>query len=377
MFYSDAAGRKRVDFDGRPPGGFVYVFYEEAGQRAARLVGKVIAVLARPECIPDGNELSQAATIDGDSHIAICRPAVDIDAPGRSLHFRVYGETGVVCDVTGSANSAGRLGKLHVSGLDLNNPPDCERRALEFINPLLSQLSHQNGIPLLIWQLHVAPAGTTQVYVRVTRPFEAKRHGNRHDAFPIEYAHLSGAYREGMNLLDRSPLFAFLSFYKVFEGGRAIEERLRKVQIATREPQRIPLEDVDASAWIAGALGTAPLSGEMLDLWIPREVRGKSIGDTVDLIRKIRNRIAHGLVDPDAPSAGISSVDDPALMMAVQRWLPLIRTLASRTLNRSGLRNLPFGMRPNLALKEVREGLDGLKETLDVEGRGMNPAPDA
>jgi hypothetical protein len=162
---------------------------------------------------------------------------------------------------------------------------------------------------------------------------------------------LGAAYREGLNLLNRSPLFAFLSFCKVVEGGAAIEKRLREAQIESRESQRIPAESDAAAQWLADVFRIEPPAIASLNKWIPSEARGKKVGWVLDQIKRVRNRVAHGLVDPDEPGKGVSSADDPALLVEVEKWLPLLRAFAKRTLDRSGVREYPLGMPPSIALE--------------------------
>jgi hypothetical protein len=298
--------------------------------------------------------VQQISMIEGDSHLAICRPAIDIETPSRSLTLEWQTSAGARAIVIGSANSLGRLGKLRLIGLPFDQPYECEVAALRIVNPLLTHLSHVNGIPLLIWQIHIGPARDTRTFVRTTMPFSATRHGNRQHVFPQEYEHLGAAYREGLNLLDRSPLFALLSFYKVFEGARAIDDRLRRRQMGDRERQRVPADRAEAARWIAEALRLQPPAAENLDDWVPVEALGRSFGWIADQVREIRNRVAHGLVDPDNPNSGVSSVDDPLLMVAVQRWLPIVRALANRTLDRSGIAQVPLGLLSTVTYRQTR-----------------------
>jgi len=125
--------------------------------RSVRRVGHVTVVLSRPDSQPDGTIIHQIGSIDGDSHLAICAPAIDVQTPGRSLKFEWHSSDRNAV-VIGSANTAGRLGKLVVSDLRFVQAYECERAALSIVNPLVTHLAHVNGIPLLIWQMHIAPA---------------------------------------------------------------------------------------------------------------------------------------------------------------------------------------------------------------------------
>jgi len=92
----------------KPPGKFVYVFYTESHMRAARAEGLVTVVLSRPEHLPDSHVVQQISMIEGDSHLAICRPAIDIETPSRSLTLEWQTSAGARAIVIGSANSLGR-----------------------------------------------------------------------------------------------------------------------------------------------------------------------------------------------------------------------------------------------------------------------------
>jgi hypothetical protein len=123
--------------------------------------------------------------------------------------------------------------------------------------------------------------------------------------------------------------------------------------VQKREPQRVPADAADAAQWIAGYLRTEPPPVNALDKWIPSEARGQKITKVLDEIRAVRNMVAHGLVDPDDSSRGISSADDPALVVEVEKWLPTLRALASKVLDEGGLTEVPLGMPPALAVDSI------------------------
>src|SRR5579885_1195374 len=129
---------------------------------------------------------------------------------------------------SGGRISAGTGGWEAVDAKYIGEGPD----ALELLNPILTSLSVENGVPMMVWQIHIGLARKTRVYVRVTRPIPVKRHGNRQHVIPIEYAYLGAAYREGLNLIEAgarvriSLSILFMKGQKPFRAGSPPAKRM-------------------------------------------------------------------------------------------------------------------------------------------------------
>jgi len=333
------------------PGMRSYIYYSNPAEPEARQAGTVTIVLARPEAPPDPSEIRVATETEGDSHIAICRPATDVDSPTRSLKFETYiAELGRTIVFHGLANTNGYLGKFVVSDLSATDPYVCEVTAMALVTPTMTLLSYANDVPISVWRVYISPAGTAQSFVRVTVPFAAKRHGNRHQLIRSEFSAITSAYREGLNLCGASPLYAFISFYRVIEASGSLKKG--PATKGTGAQQRVPKEWDQIATWVAGIMETTPISVDEAKLIIPDDARGKKYNWVVDQLREIRNQIAHGLLEENAAPL---SVVDPNLQNTVQRWMPLCRILARSRMNElAGPAEVPLGLPSAVAMENRR-----------------------
>jgi hypothetical protein len=334
------------------PGSWTYVWYVAPHDRESRRIGSVTVVLARPEATPDPRIIRQAMETEGDSHIAVCRPAVDIETPNRTLNFETHDANGNAVTFRGDANSNGYLGKFFLSGLGSNDAYTCETVAMQIMLPTMSLLSFANDVPLFVWQIHVAPIGTNKTFVRITSPFAPKRNGNRQHVFPHTFAMITAAYREGLNLTQVSPLFAFLLFYRVIEATKSL--RAPPAPNSPRIRQRIPAEWDAARIWLSEILNTTVPSLEEARAVLPKEALNKRYSWLVsERLRPLRNQIAHGLIEENDT---LSSVDDPELQAKCQQWMPVCRLLARAELTEvGGLEEVPLGLPPAIAMQQRGE----------------------
>lgn len=340
------------------PGTWRYVRYIAPHDRQPRKVGHVTLILARPESTPEPFTIRQALEIEGNSHIAICRPAVPVDTPNRSLTFETFDPAGRTISFRGDANPEGFLGKVHLTNIPYTEAYVCEVVALRIMQPTLSLLSFQNDVPIYIWQVHVAPAGTRETFIRQAVPFFGKSHGNRQDIFPGEFQQIVPSYREALNLSQISPPLAFVLFYRVIEAT----EELRKPPGPDdpRIKQSIP-KDWDAiCTWLATVLGYTHVNEAGAKNVVPEEAVGEKYSKIVkDVLRPLRNRIAHGVITekpgPETETESqetFSSIDDPELNRNVNIWMPLCHVLARAALMEvGGLERVEFGEPPTLAMQ--------------------------
>jgi hypothetical protein len=344
---TDEQGRHLVKMLGLP-GMRSYIYYSNPAEPEPRQAGAVTIVLARPEAPPDPYEISIASETEGDSHIAICRPAIDVDSPTRSLTFETYiAEIGRTIIFHGIANTKGYLGKFVVSDLSASDPIACEVAAMALVTPTMTLLSYANDVPMSVWRIYISPAGTAQSFVRVTVPFAAKRHGNRHQLFSLQFSAITSAYREGLNLCGASPLYAFISFYRVIEASGSFQQGT--TTNATRAQQRVPKELGEITTWLAGIMEVTSVSIQEAAMIVPEEARGRKYNWIIDQLREIRNQIAHGLLEEHAAPL---SVDDATLQNSVQRWMPLCRILARSRMNElAGPEDVPLGLPSAVAMQ--------------------------
>jgi hypothetical protein len=120
-------------------------------------------VLAKPDArnAPE-NEFRFADQRRGDSHLAVAKPAViiDIDPTEVLLHFQSPSSPPLVFH--GFPNDAGYLAKLKSDPFHASNRGEAEKIASTAMRSLLSNLSAQLDIPLIIELVEVTELATDQ-----------------------------------------------------------------------------------------------------------------------------------------------------------------------------------------------------------------------
>jgi hypothetical protein len=124
-------------------------------------------VLAKPDArnAPE-NEFRFADQRRGDSHLAIAKPAViiDIDPTEVLLHFQSPSSPALVFH--GFPNDAGYLAKLKSDPFHASNRGEAEKIASTAMRSLLSSLSAQLDIPLIIELVEVMELATKASLLR-------------------------------------------------------------------------------------------------------------------------------------------------------------------------------------------------------------------
>jgi hypothetical protein len=304
------------------------------GPRGIPGLYQVTFVLGKPglRSFPE-NEIKFADFIQGDSHLAIVRPA--FPAPEDAVKIRIAvtvdGESFVL---EGLPNEAGFLAKIVTEQFYAQNRNDAEFRSTRVVQSLLSEFSVQVDIPLQIELTEVTEVSTQNKSLSLIAPFLAMPNATTAilDSHDKEFAHFSGLYREAM--VSNTPVYRFLCFYKILEGSRKRRERIdRKLKQRSRpmrQGELIPLNSAEQIPWLGGIYQVKHNWDEMRlsQIFIP-EVRGKKITTLFDnKLRPLRDRISHGILD----SGEYLYVDDLLEMREVSRWLPFLRCAVRRVL---------------------------------------------
>jgi hypothetical protein len=292
-------------------------------------------VLAKPNTrnSPE-NEIKFADSLRGDSHLAIAKPAViiDIDPDQVVMSYKtVSGEL----HFHGYPNEEGFLAKLISDPFFAIDRASAQRLAATAVQGILSNLSSQLDIPLIIEIVEVTELATQSRGVSFVAPFAAvsmavRGAGSFNDP---EFEHGVALYREALN--SNTPIYRFLCFYKILELSRKRRERLGRKQKSALRPSRqgeqVPLRDKDAMTQWLNALFYANRDwdeGIFDQVFIP-EALGKKINNLFDQqLRPIRDRIAHGILD----SGEFLLLDKVEDRDTVSKWLPLLRCLARRVM---------------------------------------------
>ena len=295
----------------------------------------VAFILAKPNTrnSPE-NEIKFADALRGDSHLAIAKAAVVVDIDPDEIQMSYQGAT-VGFLFHGLPNEAGFLGKLISDPFFAANRSTAEKLASTAVQGLLSNLSSQLDIPLIIEATEVTEIATQAKSISFIARFPlvsmaVRGAGTFNDP---EFEHGIALYREALN--SNTPLYRFLCFYKILEMSKKRRERLgRKHKAAlkqVRPGEQLPLRDKAAMEKWLNALFYVNRDWDdgVFDQVFILEAVGKKIGNIRDTqLRPIRDRIAHGILD----SGEFLLLDKVEDRETVTKWLPLLRCLARRVM---------------------------------------------
>jgi hypothetical protein len=295
----------------------------------------VAFILAKPNArnSPD-NEIKFADALRGDSHLAIAKPAVVIDIDPTEIQLSHQSASGSFL-FHGYPNETGFLAKLITDPFFAANRNVAERQASTAIQELLSNLSSQLDIPLIIEAVEVTEVSTMARSISFVAAFPpvsmaVRAAGTLDDP---EFTHAIALYREALN--SNTPVYRFLCFYKILELSKKRRERLgRKHKAALKQArpgEQLPLRDkVTMENWLNALfyVNRDWDDGVFDQVFIP-EALGRKINNIRDTqLRPMRDRIAHGILD----SGEFLFLDKVEDRETVTKWLPLMRCLARRVM---------------------------------------------
>ncbi len=294
----------------------------------------VAFILAKPNTrnSPE-NEVKFSEALRGDSHLAIAKPAVLIDIDPDEVHMS-YQSTSGTLNFHGYPNEAGFLGKLITDPFLAADRAVAQRLASTAMQGLLSNLSSQLDIPLIIEAVEVTEVSTKAKSISFVAAFPpvsmaVRAAGTFNDP---EFEHAIALYREALN--SNTPVYRFLCFYKILELSKKRREGLgarNKSAKQTRPGERIPTRDKAGMEEWLNALFYVNRDwddGVFGQIFIP-EALGKRINNVFDnQLRPLRDKIAHGRLD----SGDFLLLDKAENKEAVTKWLPLMRCLARRVM---------------------------------------------
>ncbi|HXY78655.1 MAG TPA: methylamine utilization protein MauJ [Candidatus Acidoferrales bacterium] len=292
-------------------------------------------VLARPNSrnSPE-NQIMFADALRGDSHLAIAKPAIkiDIDPDQVLLSFKSDSASFLF---RGFPNENGYLAKLTSDPFFAANRVSAGTTARTAMYSLLSHLSAQLDVPLIVELVEVVEVTTQSRGILFTAPFPAtpmavRGTGEMKDP---EFEHTMALYREALN--SNTEIYRFLCFYKILEISRKQRERLgRKHKGAMnphREGEQIPLRNrSEMERWMKALyhVNRDWDEGVLNQVFIP-EVSGKKLNNIFDnQLRPIRDKIAHGILD----SGELLLLDRMEDRQLVAKWLPFLRCAARRVM---------------------------------------------
>jgi hypothetical protein len=296
----------------------------------------VVFTLSRPGYpLTAEHNLSASAHLQGDSHLAITRPANILADPSAAKITFDIDFNGAPFQFDGSPNKQGFLSKI--SGrVFAPTSRDAYKIALSAITPSLSNISAQLDIPLFIFQADITEVTSSIHSIIGMIPFQntpfVHLPGNMLSPDVRAYTAL---YRESLN--SNSPIYQFLCLYKILESIRKRRSRLAQAARSSEQPfsrpqERFPGTAEELKPWLDALYPVRPPSwGDRLiaELLLP-EVAGRKFAFILDThLAPIRVNIAHAVFETGELAL---SADDALSHETVYRWLPILKCLVRRML---------------------------------------------
>jgi len=299
---------------------------------------QVTFVLSRPgySLVPEGS-YSFSGGLDGDSHLAITKPAFVPPGNENASEIVVYCTTEDGHFVfRGAPNKRGVLGKLISEPFNANSRRDAEERAFRALSPSLSNWSVHLDVPLEICQRETCEITTGNVQTSIVTPhFQAPFAVLPAAQSLPEFRGLASLYREALN--TNSAVYQFLCFYKIVEALRARRKRLQRRAKKLGTPYSLPIEVLPATekeiaAWLRSLFYARPdWDLFAIESAVPSELRGQEMGCVIDSVLKpLRDQVAHALTT--AKGDLTLSVDELLHARQVTLRLPMMKCIVRRML---------------------------------------------
>lgn len=314
--------------------------------------GKYSAVLtmSRPGVRPLREyEQTPSDALEGDSHIAIAKPAFAPPGNPDATEIRMTGATGEVV-FSGLPNRRGFLAGFKVYPFEADNFADAYAKGYARVAPTLSVWSMHLDVPLHVFQIDILEIASGNRMIGYVNPAAelplAVPPGRNEDA---DLEALASIYREAQN--SNSLLYQFLCFYKIAEALRRRRDRLAKAAARGGAPYTAPVEVVpskqeEAERWLGAIFPVPPPKDEPFrtiyyEAYLPAEGRGRSFeellgfdrGERKGILTEVRDLVAHALSSSERGQPfELVNLDDRLFHRKVHIWLPLMKVVARRML---------------------------------------------
>lgn len=213
------------------------------------------------------------------------------------------------------------------------------------MTPLLSQFALKWDVPLSIYQADTKELRKGTVLWTHRNPFlEVRVTAGMHLTAEPELRTYASVYREA--LTTESLPYQFLCFYRVVESLKARRKRLardatrRGVANADPPAEIYPENRREAVALLDSVFPAKPPNGwddMALASVLVAEALGKPFYTIADILRPIRDNIAHSLLQN---AEELISMDDPFAREKVEKWLPVLKCVVRTMLKHDFERQL-------------------------------------
>jgi hypothetical protein len=289
---------------------------------------EVVFLFARPTTAVPEREISLKPNFEGDSYIQLAENA---PAGLRDFHQKTEASDGETIELDLRTNKQGFLASAHTRPFNAPDFQGAEDKAYRALAPTLSHWSAELDVPLQICRVFSTELATNSKRVSYQLPFAPLAFSPASvPSISDDLRFYLSLYREG--LASNTAAYQFLCFYKIVEGLR-LRRRRHDQEIVqsggkpSRDPERIPENDADLSAWLNGLFRFEQLWDNHAIGWtVPTEARGKKVAQLFDtFFTDVRNNVAHALTEKLEPR---HTADEQLNSRELYKWLPLVRCVA-------------------------------------------------
>lgn len=299
---------------------------------------KVVFTLARPgyPLTPEG-QFHTFETLQGDSHLAIAKPAYSIAADDDVEHVILQAQTeDGYFELYGKPNGRGFLAQITAEPIHAADAQDARTKASRALASSLSNISIQLDMPLAVYQADMIELKTGNRFMSIISPYQERPMlVAPTGTLSKEFRAYASLYREALN--SNTPVFQFLCYFKIIEGIQERRKRLIAEAVAGgRTPPRtptqiVPTEEADFLPWL-NAIHHVGRDWDYITLesiFVP-EARGKKFNRIIDdYLRPIRVHVAHAVLDSGELAL---SADEEMDVRQVYKWLSLTKCVVRHML---------------------------------------------
>jgi len=297
-----------------------------------------VFVLNRPgfNLIPE-NQYSFSGGLEGDSHLAISKPAFSPPGNPDAAQILISGDTDDGhFEFTGLPNKRGYLGKLQSKPFRANDLMDAARKCYRALASSLSKWSAELDIPLHVFQVESKEVRTGNTEMSIVTAFREAPLSTRSAAqLGKEFRGYASLYREA---LSSAAVYQFLCFFKIIEAITARRKRLERQAAREGKPFSRPDEVVPKTPeqfipWLLALFHVQREWDEMsLESIFQLEARGEQCTDLIATVLKpLRDKIGHALGLLQGEELTLSA-DELLHTEEVNKWLPLTKCIVRRML---------------------------------------------
>lgn len=300
-------------------------------------VYKVVLTLSRPgyPLKPEG-QYSGFQGLEGDSHLAIARPAFSRSPDDDIVRIVLQSQTEAgYLELYGSPNSRGFLAQVTVESIPATDAQDARVKVMRAFASSASNISIQLDIPLTVYQADMVELATGNHFMSIVSPYPpVPPHIGPVANLSKEFRSYISFYREALN--SNTAVFQFLCYFKIIEGIQERRKRLIAEAKAAGLPinavrQIVPAQEAEFTPWL---MAVYPIAANWdfitLNSIFVTEARGKKFNRVIDdYLRPIRVRIAHAVLDSGESTI---SADEDLDIQQVYKWVSLTKSIARHML---------------------------------------------